>query len=327
MISFSSPSQPSDPAGTGSDADPNADSDESGASDEPATVLVFNANDPSGAGGLAADITAIASVGVHPLPVVTCVLARDTGETSACYALDEDAVDDQARATLEDIDVDLFKVGFAGSPEAVAAIAAILSDYADVPVVTYVPNLGWWDDARVEMYLDALQELILPQTTLLVGNLATLWRWLLPDWSSEQRPTPHDVASAAREAGVSYVLVTGIPTSSQHLENVLLSDGQVVARHGFVQFDAGFSGAGDTLTATLSALLANGVDLESATAEALGYLDQALHHGFQPGMGLVVPDRLFWARAAQDDDGEEDNSASTNPSTDAFVFPDHDTRH
>ena len=36
----------------------------------PACVLVFNASDPSGAGGLAADITAIASVGAHPLPIV-----------------------------------------------------------------------------------------------------------------------------------------------------------------------------------------------------------------------------------------------------------------
>ena len=37
----------------------------------PACVLVFNASDPSGSGGLSADITAIASVGAHALPVVT----------------------------------------------------------------------------------------------------------------------------------------------------------------------------------------------------------------------------------------------------------------
>ena len=37
----------------------------------PACVLVFNASDPSGAGGLTADITTIASVGGHPIAVVT----------------------------------------------------------------------------------------------------------------------------------------------------------------------------------------------------------------------------------------------------------------
>jgi hydroxymethylpyrimidine/phosphomethylpyrimidine kinase len=31
--------------------------------------VVFNANDPSGAGGLSADVTAIASVGAHALPM------------------------------------------------------------------------------------------------------------------------------------------------------------------------------------------------------------------------------------------------------------------
>ncbi|MBA4004078.1 MAG: hydroxymethylpyrimidine/phosphomethylpyrimidine kinase, partial [Delftia sp.] len=43
----------------------------------PVCVLVFNASDPSGAGGLSADIATIASVGGHPLPVVTGAYARD----------------------------------------------------------------------------------------------------------------------------------------------------------------------------------------------------------------------------------------------------------
>ena len=46
----------------------------------PACVLVFNASDPSGAGGLTADITTIASVGGHPIAVVTGAYARDTAQ-------------------------------------------------------------------------------------------------------------------------------------------------------------------------------------------------------------------------------------------------------
>ena len=45
-----------------------------------ACVLVFNASDPSGAGGLSCDTLAIASVGAHALPVVTGAYARDTRE-------------------------------------------------------------------------------------------------------------------------------------------------------------------------------------------------------------------------------------------------------
>src|SRR3954466_13351737 len=89
-----------------------------GDDDGPACVMVFNASDPSGAGGLSADITAIASVGAHPLPVVTGAYARDTGEVFDHFAFDEEAVAEQARTILEDVPVQVIKVGFAGSPEA-----------------------------------------------------------------------------------------------------------------------------------------------------------------------------------------------------------------
>ena len=79
--------------------------------------MVFNASDPSGAGGLAADVTAIASVGAHALPVVTGAYARDTAEVFDHFAFDEDVVAEQARAILEDVPVQVIKVGFVGSPE------------------------------------------------------------------------------------------------------------------------------------------------------------------------------------------------------------------
>src|SRR6478609_601706 len=81
----------------------------------PACVLVFNASDPSGAGGLAADVTAVASVGAHALPVVTGAYARDTAEVMDHFSFEEEAVAEQARAILEDVSVQVFKVGFVGS--------------------------------------------------------------------------------------------------------------------------------------------------------------------------------------------------------------------
>ena len=37
---------------------------------QPACVLTFNSSDPSGAGGLGCDVSAMASVGAHALPIV-----------------------------------------------------------------------------------------------------------------------------------------------------------------------------------------------------------------------------------------------------------------
>ncbi len=289
----------------------------------PPCVMVFNACDPSGAGGLAADTTAIASVGAHPLPVVTGAYVRDTAEVFDHHAFDEDAVSEQARTILEDVPVQVIKVGFVGSPEAVSAIAEIASDYPDVPLIAYMPALGWWDEAVAEPYADAFRELMLPQTTVLVGNHSTLWRWLLPDWSSERAPTPRELAKAAADMGVPYTLVTGVPLPEQFVENVLATPQSVLASEKFERFDAVFAGAGDTLSAALAALVAGGADLAAATGEALAYLDRCLDGGFRPGMGHVVPDRLFWAQPEAADDDTEDGAVEPG----VFDLPAPDTKH
>jgi hydroxymethylpyrimidine/phosphomethylpyrimidine kinase len=290
-------------------------------------VMVFNANDPSGAGGLSADITAMSSASAHVLPVVTGVYVRDTSEIHDHIALDEEAVTDQARCSLEDVPVQAFKVGFVGSPENLSAIAGITTDYAEVPVVAYMPDLSWWDELAIETYLDACVELLLPQTTVLVGNHSTLCRWLLPEWEGDRPPNAREVARAAAVHGVPYTLVTGFNAADQYLESHLASPETVLASARYERFEATFSGAGDTLSAALCALIAGGADLQAACAEALTYLDQCLDAGFQPGMGHAVPDRLFWAH----EDDEEGEGPAGDPSPDSTLdiddFPLDTTRH
>ena len=287
-----------------------------------ACVLVFNANDPSGAAGLAADIGAITSVGAHALPIMTGAYIRDTAEVHDHFALDDDAVSEQARTILEDVRAQVIKVGFAGSAENLGVIAAIASDYADVPLVAYMPDLSWWSDVQIDLYLDAFRDLLLPQTTVLVGNHNTLCRWLLPDWSSAKYPGPREIAKAANALGVPYTLVTGICLPDQSMENVLATPQSVLCSTRVERFEAVFSGAGDTLSGALAALLASGAELTEAVKEALGYLDRCLDAGFRPGMGHLVPDRLFWAQPETDADND-----AQEPGHSIFDLPAHDTKH
>lgn len=295
----------------------------------PACVMVFNASDASGAGGLTADIATISSVGGHPVAVVTGAYVRDTHDIFGHYSLGEEAVEEQARAVLEDLPVQVIKVGFVGTPEAIATIAELTTDYTHIPVISYMPNLAWWDNGLIEQYLDAFGELLLPQTSVLVGNYSSLRRWLLPDWNGAHNPTARDLAAAAAELGAPYTLVTGIPLPDQHVDNVLASPYAVLGSSQFELFDATFTGAGDTLSAALAALLACGTDLQEACTEALSYLDRCLDGGFRPGMGHIVPDRMFWA---EPEDAEDPGSAPPSialdlPSIDGFALPPHDTKH
>ncbi len=301
---------------------------EDGESQGLACVLAFNANDPSGAGGLSGDVLAMGSVGAHTLPVVTGAYVRDTSGIQDFFPFDEEAVGDQARGVAEDVPIQVIKVGFVGTPENIALIAELADDYDGVPVVAYMPNLSWWEDDKIDDYLDAFRELLLPQTSVLVGHHSTLRRWLLPEWRGERNPGPRDIAKAAAELGVPYTLVTGMPLPEQHIDNVLASPETVIAHEKFERIEAVFAGAGDTLSAALAALLATGMDLAEAATEALAYLDRCLDEGFRPGMGQVIPDRLFWALSEGDEDeASEGPRDGVPPGADYFEVPFNETKH
>ena len=282
-----------------------ASADESLEQPAPACVMSFNASDPSGAGGIAGDVATVAAMGAHGLPVVTSIVMRDTHEVFDHHPIDADVIAEQARSILEDVTISAWKVGFLGSTEGVSTVAEILSDYPDVPLVAYMPNLSWVEEDDLQSYLDAYRELVLPQTEVLVGSHQTLTDFLLPEWDNERPASPRELAVAAGEHGTRYVLVTSVPLPDQYLDNVLASPQGAVTGEKFERFEVAFVGAGDTLAAALAALLAAGADLTAAVGEALAFLDQALDAGFRPGMGNVIPDRFFWALPPGDEDGEE----------------------
>ncbi|MDE2454798.1 MAG: bifunctional hydroxymethylpyrimidine kinase/phosphomethylpyrimidine kinase [Burkholderiales bacterium] len=281
----------------------------------PACVMSFNASDPSGAGGLAGDVATIAAMGAHGLPVVTSIVMRDTAEVFGHHDIDDEVVVEQARAILEDVTLAGWKVGFLGNAENVSAVAEVLSDYADIPLVAYMPSLAWLDEDKQQPYLDAFRELILPATEVLVGNHKTLQDFLLPEWDSERPPSARELAVAAAEHGTRYVLVTGVMLPAkgveQYIDNVLASPQGALTGEKFERFDISFVGAGDTLAAALAALLAAGTELQAAVGEALSFLDQSLDAGFRPGMGNVVPDRFFWALPPTEEGAEGEGEAET----------------
>lgn len=267
--------------------------------------MSFNASDASGAGGVAGDVATIAAMGAHALAVVTTIMMRDTAEVFDQHVLDPEVVVEQARNVLEDVNIAAWKVGFLGSAEGVSAVAEVLSDYPDVPLVAYLPNLSWLEEDEQQAYLDAFRELVLPQCEVLVGNHQTLSDFLLPEWDSDRPASPRELAVAAAEHGARFVLVTSVPLPDQFLDNVLASPQGAITGEKFERFEVSFVGAGDTLSAALAALLAAGAELHAAVGEALAFLDQALDAGFRPGMGNVIPDRFFWALPPGDEDNPD----------------------
>jgi hydroxymethylpyrimidine/phosphomethylpyrimidine kinase len=271
----------------------------------PPLVLTFAATDPSGGAGLQADVLTLASMGCHPLSVVTAITVQDTLGVDGVQPLDAEWVSDQARSLLEDMPVDAFKIGVVGSVEIIAAIAEIVSDYPDVPLVLDpVLASGRGDELASEDMIHALRELLLPQTTILTPNSLEARRLAALE---DDDDVPLD-ACAGRliELGAEFVLVTGTHEATRDVVNTLYGKDGVVRSDSWPRLPGTYHGSGCTLASAIAAMLANGLDLPEAVREAQDYTWHALKKAYRPGMGQHLPDRLFWAR--EDADAPADSS-------------------
>ncbi|RFC31428.1 MAG: hydroxymethylpyrimidine/phosphomethylpyrimidine kinase [Candidatus Nitrotoga sp. MKT] len=274
-------------------------------SDIPPIVLAFGATDPSGGAGLQADILTIASMGCHPLSVVTAVTVQDTSGVDDILPIDAEWVSDQARAVLEDMPVAAFKIGLLGSVENIAAIAEVISDYPDIPLV-FDPVLasGRGDELADEDMLDALRELLLPQTTILTPNSIEARRLIQDEDNDEDNPDLAECAKRIVQLGCEYVLVTGTHEHTPKVINTLYGENGVIRSDSWTRLPGIYHGSGCTLASAIASLLANGLPINEAVKEAQEFTWKALQYAFRPGMGQHIPDRLFWAR-----DDEEDESS------------------
>ncbi len=256
-----------------------------------------------------ADILALASIGCHPLSVVTAITVQDTVGVESVMALDADWVNDQARTILEDVQIAAFKLGLLGSVENIAVIAEIVADYPDVPlIIDPILTSGRGDELANEEMQAAMCELLFPQATLITPNSLEARRLAFYEEGNEIQLTSLD-ESALRllEMGAEYVLVTGTHERTNDVVNSLFgsnsngASGLIKAYH-WERLAGSYHGSGCTLTSAIAACLAHGLSMEEAIQEAQEYTWQTLKNSFRPGMGQFIPDRFFWAR--DEDDAE-----------------------
>jgi hydroxymethylpyrimidine/phosphomethylpyrimidine kinase len=266
----------------------------------PPAVLVFAATDPSGGAGIQADVLTLASMGCHPLSVVTAITVQDSSGVEGVLPIDADWVADQARAILEDIPVAAFKIGVLGSAENVAAIAEIVADYPEIPMVLDpVLTSGRGDEFANEETLAAIREMLIPQCTIITPNTPELRRLAQEDDNDEGRI--EKLALRLIEMGTEFVLVTGTHEATPEVINSLYFDKGLLRSDNWQRLPGSFHGSGCTLASALAATVARGLDISEAVREAQEYTWQTLKFGYRPGMGQFIPDRLFWAREDADE--------------------------
>ena len=300
----------------------------------PPIILTFAGSDPTGGAGIQADLLTMAAMGCHALTVVTAITAQDTAGVEGVLAIDSDWIVDQARLVLEDMPVVAFKVGLVGSVENIAAIAEVVADYPDIPLILDpVLASGRGDELATDDMVSALCELLLPQTTIITPNSQEARRLarahLLNDGDEDgeddgdarereagEDPNLAECAQRILTMGPEYVLITGTHENTQQVINVLYGEQGIIRSDAWERLPGTYHGSGCTLASAIAATMANGLDIPEAVREAQEYTWQSLAAGYRPGMGQLLPDRLFWAREggsssnndASDEDPQDDES-------------------
>ena len=259
----------------------------------PPVVLTFAASDPTGGAGLQADLLTLASLGCHPLSVLTALTAQDTRGVDALLAMDPEWIARQARCVLADIPVAAFKLGVLGSARNADAVAAILAAHPRAPVVLDpVLASGRGDPLSDGETLQALRAAVVPRATILTPNSLEARRLAraAPDAALA------DCARALTDLGCKFVLITGTHEPGADVVNAVYDARGLVREDRWPRLPGSYHGSGCTLASALAAYLAKGLDVPAAARAAQAYTWKALERGFAPGRGQMLPDRFFGSR-------------------------------
>ena len=270
----------------------------------PPIILSIAGSDPSGGAGIQADLKTATALGVYGAAALTSLTVQNTRGVADVHPLPPGFVADECRAVLEDVPVDAIKIGMLADPEIAAAVAEVLAEHPDLPVVLDPVMVATSGDRLVVPEVTAvINERLLPRSTLITPNLPETAVLL-------DRSAPTSVAEMAtaaeelRQSGPTAVLVKGGHLDQDHQsagrQSVdVLADPDGTLELGDDWIDtANTHGTGCTLSTAIACRLAAGDPLRPAIRAAKDYLLGALRSGrdLELGAGSGPVDHLWRLR-------------------------------
>ena len=251
-------------------------------------VLSFSGHDPSGGAGVQADIETLVSHQCHSASVITALTEQDTRNVKKLIPQSPEAIISQANTLLDDLNVNVFKIGLIGHHETATAIYAILKQHPHIPVILDpVLAAGGGAELSNERLIATIVDFLLPCTTVLTPN------------SEEARRLAgfeelDECGLELLDQGCEYVLITGTHEDTPSVSNQLFHDGRCWETYTWDRLPASYHGSGCTLSTSIAALMAHGLEPVQAVMEAQEYTWNSLSSAYQPGRGQFIPNRFFW---------------------------------
>lgn len=255
----------------------------------PPVALSIAGSDCSSGAGIQADLKTFQHFHVHGLTAVTCVVSETANIVRAVHPVPVGVVADQVSLLLDAFPVAAVKTGMLFSAAHVRAVAEILKQQPSLQLVVDPVMIASTGAPLLEPEaMDAYCEQLLPLARLITPNLHEAEALL-----GESIPDEAALESAARR--LASMFGTAVLLKGGHLEGPdcldLLVDGDSVFRFTAARIPLpGSHGTGCTLSAAITASLAQGESLAWAVETAKNHLGETLRQSYEfpsPGGGMV----------------------------------------
>ncbi len=255
-------------------------------------VLIIAGSDSGGGAGIQADIKAVTALGGFAMTAITALTAQNTLGVHGVFEVDPAFIQHQARVCLDDLGADCIKTGMLHSVPVIEAVAAVLDEYPDIPlVVDPVMRAKGGAALLLDAAQQALSELILPRARVVTPNVPEAEALLVRAHGDLQ--TADDLEAAGRaliERGAAAALMKGGHLENQNQLVDVLIDAKAEGGTQVLRFANGprlqtqhTHGTGCTLASSLACGLAQGLTLASSADRAIAYVRRAIESA--PGYG------------------------------------------
>lgn len=254
------------------------------------TVLCLSGHDPGGGAGLQADIETVAALGGHAAGVITAHTVQDTTNVRRVVAADPGLMREQVDVLLADLPVGAVKIGLLGGVEQPALLAGIVARIGRPAVLDPVLRAGGGADLGSDALIAEMKRSLFARIDVLTPNAAEARRL-----AGQQDLDACGAALVA--AGARNVLITGGDepvdgTADEAVVNRWYRRDGAPRAFAWTRLPGPFHGAGCTLAAAIATLLARGLPVAEALADAQAWVHGALARGFAPGRGRPIPGRV-----------------------------------
>ena len=245
-------------------------------------ALTIAGSDSGGGAGIQADLKTFAAFGCFGTSVVTAVTAQNTIAVGAIHVIPAEIVTAQLAVLASDLPPDACKSGMLATRENVEVVASAIasngwSRYILDPVMISSSGDSLLDDDAVAV----VRKMLLPLAACTTPNLDEAER--LTGLAVRDPEAMVVAGRALLDLGARAVLIKGGHLASDILVDVLVTPDNV-RRYTRSRIDTKAThGTGCTLSAAITAGLANGKGLEDAVTAAIEYVQTAIKAA--PGLG------------------------------------------